>query len=34
MDKLLYYRNWSSTILKWWMDKLCVEMEMMKTPNR
>lgn len=27
MDKLLYYRNWSSTILKWWMDRLCVEME-------
>ena len=27
MDKLLYYRNWSSTILRWWMDRLCVEME-------
>ena len=27
MDKLLYYRNGSSTIQRWWIDRLCVEME-------
>lgn len=30
MDKLLYYRKGSSTIQRWWIDRLCVEWKMMK----